>query len=111
MTEVRTPIRATALTPGQFFFVNDRWHRAVDTLVQHDGKTPQIKVISPIDGETGWLLLHAQYVTVNEGNTVPVTFQVNTLMRKARAAREKADQQARIADKLERLALDIRVTA
>jgi hypothetical protein len=111
MPEVRYTIPAADLTPGQFFKVNDCWYRAVGTLVQHEGKTPQIEVVSPITGETGWMWLHTEKVTVNEGNTVPVTFQINTLMRKARAAREKAAQQTRMADKLERLALDIRVTA
>jgi hypothetical protein len=108
--EVRTPIRAIDLVPGQFFFIDNRWYRAAGVLVQHEGKTPQIKAASPVTGETEWMWLPAQYVTVNEGNAVPVTFQPNTLMRKVQVAREKAARQARMADLLECLAIDIRLS-
>jgi len=107
MPEVRAPLRATELKPGQFFKVGDRWHRAASAVLQQDGHTRKIEVVSPIDGAIGWLTLHGAYVTVNEGNTIPSSFRSATLARKAKAMRAKAEELARTADRLEALSIEM----
>jgi hypothetical protein len=105
MYEVRTQIPAADLTPGQFFLVNDRWYRAAGALIQRDdAHAPQLRVVSPVTGETASIWLHAERVTVTEGNTVPATFQRASLMRRVRIARQKAAEQEKIASQLEALA-------
>lgn len=109
MPEVRTQIPAAELKPGQFFKIGDRWYRAHGAPIQCDGKDyPQIEAASPVTGDYGWMWLHAKTVTVNEGNTVPSTFQPGTLERKARAARDQARKLLARAAQLENLATDIR---
>jgi hypothetical protein len=107
MPEVRTKIPAVDLKPGQFFKVNDRWLRAVGAPIQYQGKGPQIKVVSPIDGSYGWTWLYAEHVTVTEGNTVPATFRPATLRRKAQVARDKAAELTRMADQLDILTIEM----
>jgi hypothetical protein len=107
MTEVRYTIPAADLKPGQFFKVNDRWLRAVGAPIQHLGKGPQVKVVSPIDGSHGWTWLYAERVTVIEGNTVPATFRPAALRRKSQAARDKAAELTRMADQLDILTIEM----
>ena len=107
MPEVRTKIPTTELKPGQFFLTQDRWYRATSTLIQHDGHAPQIKAVSPVNGDDGWMWLHATEVTTTEGNTIPATFRSATLARKAKAIREKAEELARTADRLEALSIEM----
>jgi hypothetical protein len=108
MPEVRTTIPAAELTPGQYFRVNDRWYRAAGPVIQLEGKAPQLKAINAVNGDSGWMWLHAERVTVNEGNAIPPTFQAATLERKADAARQKAAELNRAASQLETLALETR---
>lgn len=107
MPEIRTKIPTVQLKPGQFFLTQDRWYRATSEPVQYPGHAPQVKAVSPVNGDDGWMWLHAPEVTVTEGNTIPSTFRSATLARKAKAAREKADELARTADRLEALSVEM----
>lgn len=107
MTEVRTQIPATDLTPGQFFLISDRWYRALSAVKRVADNAPQIKVTSPVNGGHHWIWLYPERVTVTEGNTVPATFRPTALRRKAEAARKQAAELTQVANQLDILTIEM----